>query len=420
METLGFLAPWLRGRADAENLALARPRLLSRHDHRRAAGARAFERRGDPDPARLHARPAGDLGADHADQRLLRRHVWRADLLDPAQHPGRRAGGDDDPRRLSDGQAGPGGRGAGAVRRRLVRRQLPRHRRAWSCSRRSWRGSRCCSDRPSISRSTRSPLRRSAASPATTRRKAALAAALGLGIAMIGVDYATGIPRYTFGDMHLYEGIDFLVAIVGLFAISEVLLFIEHQGADAADRDEARAHHRAAQGADRAAAPTMLRSTIVGFFAGMLPGAGASLGSFISYTIEKRIVDREGTFGKGDPARRRRARGRQQCRRGRRAGPDADARRAGQRHDRRAARHADDPQHHPRAAPLSAAAGRGLGPDRRAVHRQRHAADHEHSDGRHVRPGADGAVAHSDAGGGDDRASSASMRSAAASSTCSS
>ena len=45
----------------------------------------------------------------------------------------------------------------------------------------------------------------------------------------------------------------------------------------------------------------MLRTTVLGFIAGVLPGAGASLGSFISYSMEKRLVDREGTFGKGDP-----------------------------------------------------------------------------------------------------------------------
>ena len=60
--------------------------------------------------------------------------------------------------------------------------------------------------------------------------KAALAAALGLGIAMIGVDHQTGVPRLTFGNIHLYDGVDFLVAIVGLFAISEVFLFLEHKG----------------------------------------------------------------------------------------------------------------------------------------------------------------------------------------------
>jgi putative tricarboxylic transport membrane protein len=60
--------------------------------------------------------------------------------------------------------------------------------------------------------------------------KAAMAAALGLGIAMIGIEGSTGAQRFTFGAIHLLDGIDFLVAIVGLFAISEVLLFMEHKG----------------------------------------------------------------------------------------------------------------------------------------------------------------------------------------------
>ena len=64
----------------------------------------------------------------------------------------------------------------------------------------------------------------------TNQAKAAFAAALGLGIAMIGVDGQTGVPRFTFGEVHLYDGIDFLVAIVGLFALSEVFIFLEHRG----------------------------------------------------------------------------------------------------------------------------------------------------------------------------------------------
>jgi putative tricarboxylic transport membrane protein len=45
----------------------------------------------------------------------------------------------------------------------------------------------------------------------------------------------------------------------------------------------------------------MARGTGIGFVAGVLPGAGASLGSFVAYTVEKRVSDRDGTFGKGDP-----------------------------------------------------------------------------------------------------------------------
>ncbi|MEZ5829590.1 MAG: tripartite tricarboxylate transporter permease [Dongiaceae bacterium] len=132
--------------------------------------------------------------------------------------------------------------------------------------------------------------------------KAAIAAALGLGIAMIGVDHQTGVPRFSFGEVSLYDGINFLVAIVGLFAISEVLIFLEHKGEGEADAGKLKL--------GRVTAPlsmiwnctgTMLRGTVLGFLAGVLPGAGASLGSFIAYIFEKRISDRDGSFGTGNP-----------------------------------------------------------------------------------------------------------------------
>jgi len=130
--------------------------------------------------------------------------------------------------------------------------------------------------------------------------KSAIAAALGLGIAMIGIDGSTGAQRFTFGEVHLLDGIDFLVAIVGLFAISEVFLFMEHKGEGSAVGIKL----------DRVTIPlatvrkclgSMARGTGIGFVAGVLPGAGASLGSFVAYTAEKRYSDRDKTFGKGDP-----------------------------------------------------------------------------------------------------------------------
>lgn len=132
--------------------------------------------------------------------------------------------------------------------------------------------------------------------------KAAFAAALGLGISTIGVDGQTGVPRFSFGEVHLYDGIDFLVAIVGLFALSEVFIFLEHRaGGSGSDRSMKVGRIVPPWKMVRATLPAMGRSTILGFIAGVLPGAGASLGSFISYTFEKRLSDRNGTFGKGDP-----------------------------------------------------------------------------------------------------------------------
>lgn len=134
--------------------------------------------------------------------------------------------------------------------------------------------------------------------------KAALAAAIGLAIAMVGVDGQTGVPRFTFGEVHLYDGIDFLVAIVGLFALSEVFVFLEERGRGSGN--EAAERVRLGRITPplsmlRQTSGSMARGTVLGFLAGVLPGAGASLGSFIAYSFEKRVAGKSGKFGEGDP-----------------------------------------------------------------------------------------------------------------------
>lgn len=134
--------------------------------------------------------------------------------------------------------------------------------------------------------------------------KAAFAAALGLLIAMIGVDGQTGVARFTFGEVHLYDGIDFLVAIVGLFALSEVFIFLEHRGAGDSGAGVTKmkiGRLLPSMSLLKRCTPAMLRSSVLGFIAGVLPGAGASLGSFMAYSMEKKLSDKEGTFGTGDP-----------------------------------------------------------------------------------------------------------------------
>lgn len=130
--------------------------------------------------------------------------------------------------------------------------------------------------------------------------KAALASAVGLGIAMIGLDNQTGLPRLTFGELALMDGVDFLVAIVGLFAVSEIFIFIESHGKNTAIGIKL----------EKITIPvkdivncsfTMLRGTVIGFIAGILPGAGASLGSFLAYMGEKSWARDGDTFGTGNP-----------------------------------------------------------------------------------------------------------------------
>lgn len=128
--------------------------------------------------------------------------------------------------------------------------------------------------------------------------KAALASFIGLALALVGLDNNSGFYRFTGGNLHLADGIDFLVAIVGLFAVSEVFFFIESHGRDSA----------LGVRLGRLVVPwaeiwstrwTMLRSSVLGFIAGVLPGAGASLGSFLTYMMEKGIAGERGGFGTG-------------------------------------------------------------------------------------------------------------------------
>lgn len=135
---------------------------------------------------------------------------------------------------------------------------------------------------------------------ARNQAKSLLAAGIGLLIAMIGVDHQTGVPRFTFGMIELYEGIDFLIAIVGLFAISEVFLFLEHKGEGQTGKVTI-GRITAPWSMIKDTSGAMTRGTILGFLAGVLPGAGASLGSFMSYALEKRVSGKDGSFGTGNP-----------------------------------------------------------------------------------------------------------------------
>ncbi|SDI41143.1 tripartite tricarboxylate transporter permease [Salipiger marinus] len=129
--------------------------------------------------------------------------------------------------------------------------------------------------------------------------KTLLGATIGLMMATIGIDANTGVPRYTFGIPDILAGIDFLIVVVGLFGMAELLTLVEHQARGTlkslpVDKSFVRM-------ADLAATKwTILRSSLIGFFIGILPGTGASVASAVAYGTEKRISDKDGTFGHGD------------------------------------------------------------------------------------------------------------------------
>lgn len=131
-------------------------------------------------------------------------------------------------------------------------------------------------------------------------RKTLLSAAIGLMIATVGLDPISGIPRYTNGNFHIYDGIEPIVALVGLFAISEILVLLEKHLKDRSGAIPVDGW-MPSLATILSAKWAMVRGSLIGFVAGVLPGAGASLGSVMSYSMEKQASDKDGTFGKGDP-----------------------------------------------------------------------------------------------------------------------
>jgi putative tricarboxylic transport membrane protein len=129
--------------------------------------------------------------------------------------------------------------------------------------------------------------------------KTLIGCTLGLMLATVGLDATSGAYRFTFGEAELGDGIEFVVLVIGLFSISEALIILEHQGRGfTVIRELGRMTARMSD--IMKVRGTVLRSSVIGFVVGVLPGTGASVSSAISYTTEKRLSDTEGSFGKGD------------------------------------------------------------------------------------------------------------------------
>ena len=127
--------------------------------------------------------------------------------------------------------------------------------------------------------------------------KGVISMALGLLAALIGQNPLTGAARLTFGSLDLMAGINFISVIVGVFAISEVMLNIE---AEAGAISLAGIKNLMPTWADiKRCTGAMLRSTGVGFFLGLLPGCAPSVTTFVAYDLEKRISKDPDRFGKG-------------------------------------------------------------------------------------------------------------------------
>ncbi|MBT6613249.1 MAG: tripartite tricarboxylate transporter permease, partial [Deltaproteobacteria bacterium] len=135
--------------------------------------------------------------------------------------------------------------------------------------------------------------------------KAILMTLFGLMLATIGTDRSAGIQRFTFGRMDLVDGISFLLLAMATFALSEALMSVLKKDEIPDELKKATAKKigslKVSKAEIKEVAPTVARSSVLGFFVGVLPGAGATLASFLAYGMERNLANdkRKKEFGKG-------------------------------------------------------------------------------------------------------------------------
>ena len=128
--------------------------------------------------------------------------------------------------------------------------------------------------------------------------KAIIMILAGILLSTVGTDIETGEYRMTFGLDFLADGIDFSVLAMGLFGIAEILRNLDHTES----RDVVKqAIGRLLPNREdfRQSAAPILRGTVIGAVLGILPGNGAVLGPFASYTVEKKLAKDPSRFGRG-------------------------------------------------------------------------------------------------------------------------
>jgi putative tricarboxylic transport membrane protein len=129
--------------------------------------------------------------------------------------------------------------------------------------------------------------------------KALFATLFGLAIATMGIDNQSAVPRFTFGNPELLDGLEFLVVAIGLFALCEVFVNL-------ADMKEAVQERLSIKGSLwltkedwKRFFPSCIRGTLSGFFVGGIAGAGAAVASFVSYGLEKKASKYRDELGSG-------------------------------------------------------------------------------------------------------------------------
>jgi TctA family transporter len=123
---------------------------------------------------------------------------------------------------------------------------------------------------------------------------------IGLFIATIGIDVTAGYPRFSFGNVELMGGVSFIPAMIGMFAIGEILRYVTVTGQPVEVVHQAIVHiFRGLGHVLWRYKNNMVRGNLIGVVIGVLPGAGADIAAWISYAVAKRFSKEPEQFGTG-------------------------------------------------------------------------------------------------------------------------
>ena len=123
---------------------------------------------------------------------------------------------------------------------------------------------------------------------------------IGLFIATIGIDIMAGYPRFTFGSVELMGGVSFIPAMIGMFAISEILRYVTSTvPAPPPPQQAIRNVFRGLGGILARYKVNVLRGSVIGTAIGVLPGAGADIAAWVSYATSKKFSKEPERYGKG-------------------------------------------------------------------------------------------------------------------------
>ncbi|OLO12386.1 hypothetical protein BTW10_02625 [Chromohalobacter japonicus] len=134
--------------------------------------------------------------------------------------------------------------------------------------------------------------------------KALMAGSIGLIISTVGADPITAEPRFIFGNMYLYGGIQFIAAMVGLYGVTEIILNCENsfKRTTSQDAEVMKLKHKTYLPSwldIKRIYPNICRSSFIGVIIGAIPGAGGTIASIVAYGAQKKITNSPEDMGNG-------------------------------------------------------------------------------------------------------------------------